>query len=124
MSDPSFTQNADVDLDELLVGGPVKTREINLTENQAQGALTRGAVLGYDGTDYARVHQTGTFGATTARAVLAKDADPSGGDVTALVYEAGDFNETELNLGGTVVLADIREPLRALGIHLKDPVPS
>ncbi len=119
---PEFTQNAEHVLDELLVGGPVKTRSVNLTENQAQGALTRGAVLGFDGTDYARVHQTGAFGAATARAVLAEDADPSGGDVQALVYEAADINEDAVSLGGTVTADQVRESLRGLGIFLKKPV--
>lgn len=119
---PGFTQNADQVLDELVVGGPVKTRSVTLTDTNAQGALTRGAVLGYDGTDYARAHQTGAHTAATARAILAADADPSGGDVQALVYEAGDFNEDELTLGGTVTVAQVREALRAVGIHLKTPV--
>lgn len=120
--DPQFSTQSDQVLDELVVGGPIKTREVNLTENQAQGALQRGAVLGFDGTDYARVHETGNFGPTTARAILAKDADPSSGDVTALVYESGDFNENAVTLGGTVTLAQVREPLRALDIRLKTPV--
>ncbi len=119
---PSFTQNSELDHDELVAGGPVKTREVTLTDTNSQGALVRGAVLGYSSGTYARVHQTGSHTAATARAILAEDADPSGGDVTALVYEAGDFNQDSLNFGGTEAIADVIEPLRALGIHLKDPV--
>lgn len=125
MQNPSFTKGSDVVFDELVVGGPVKTRTVTVANNQAQGALTRGAVLGMhtDGT-YARVHQTGNYGAATARAVLAKDCDPTGGNVSALVYDGGEFNEAKLNLGGTVTLANVREPLRAVGIHLKAAVPA
>lgn len=111
-----------------LIGGDKKliTRAVTLTNNQAQGALLRGAVLGYYVADnkYARVHQTGNYPATVARAILAMDADPSGGDVTALVYDEGEFNETDLTLGGTVTLAEVRETLRGVGIHLKLPVPA
>ena len=122
MSDPAFSSAAYVP-DRLIAGHKqLVTREVTLTNNQSGGALARATVLGYDGTDYGLVHQTGDYGASTARAVLAKAADPSSGDVTALVYDEGEFNEDELVLGGTVTLAQVREPLRALGIHLKEPV--
>ena len=124
MTDPSFSSTPYTP--DRLIAGDEKliTREVTLTENQAQGALVRGAVLGYDSAadKYARVHQLGLHGAATARAVLAKDADPSGGDVTAVVYDQGEFNEDSLTLGGTVTLANVREPLRAVGVHLKSPV--
>lgn len=122
--EPSFS--SDSYTPDRLIAGDVKlvTREVTLTNNQSQGALLRGAVLGYDAATgkYGRVHQTGDHGAATARAILAKDANPTAGDVTAIVYDAGEFNEDSLTLGGTVVLADVREPLRAVGIHLKKPV--
>ena len=125
MTDPSFSSAA-TNPDRLIAGDlKLVTRAVTLTDNQGQGALTRGAVLGKHTDDtYGRVHQTGNYGAATARAILAKDADPSGGDVQAQVYELGEFNETELNLGGTVTLAQVREPLRAVGIYLKVPVGS
>lgn len=119
MNDPSFATTQDPGLDELIVGGPVKTATVTLTENQGQGALTRGAVLGYAASKYARVHQTGSYPATTAVAVLAKDADPSGGDVEALVYVMADVNENKLNFGGTVVAANVRKPLQDYHIFLK-----
>lgn len=124
MSDyqPSFSEGTDIAFDELVTGGPVKTRSVTLTNNQSVGALSRGAVLGLDSGKYAIVHQTGSYPASTARAILAEDADPSSGDVTALVYEAGDFNEDSLSFGGTVDADDVREYLRALDIFLKDPV--
>jgi len=121
-ADPSFSSSS-LNPDRLIAGDlKLVTREVTLTENQAQGALTRGAILGFDGTNYARVHQTGNFGAATARAILAKDADPSGGNVTALIYELGEFNEGELTTGGTVTVAQCREALRAVGVYLKTAV--
>lgn len=123
MPDPDFSTSAYTP-DRLIAGdSDLVTREVTLTENQAQGALTRGAVLGYFVTDdkYARVHQTGNYTATTAKAILAKDADPSSGDVTALVYVAGEINEDRVNLGGTVTADDVRESLQSVGIYLKSP---
>lgn len=122
--DPSFTQTAFTP-DRLIAGDKkLVTREVTLTENQAQGALVRGAVLGLASGKYARVHQTGSYPATTARAILVNDADPSGGDVTALIYDEGEFNEDRINLGGTVTADDVRETLRAVGVHLKKPTPA
>ncbi len=123
MSSPEYTQTQDPGLDELVVGGPVKTRTVTLTENQAQGEISRGAILGYDGTNYASVHQTGAHTAATSRAVLAQEtADPSGGDIDVLVYDEADLNEEKLSTGGTVTVDQCREALRAVGIHLKKPV--
>lgn len=122
MTDPSFTQTSS-NPDRVLGGSSdLITRQVTLTDDQSQGPLARGAVLGFDGSLYARVHQAGSFGASTARAILAKDADPSGGDVTALVYIAGEFNEERLNVGGTVTIEQVREPLQANGIVLRKPV--
>ena len=124
MSDPTYSSSAYTP--DRLIAGDKKliTREVTLTNNQAQGALVRGAVLGYYATDnkFARVHQTGNYPAATAKAILAKDADPSGGDVTALIYDEGEFNEDRINLGGTVTVAAVREFLEFSGIHLKNPV--
>lgn len=124
MPDPSFTSTP-YSPDRLIAGDGqgLVTRQITLADNQSVGALSRGAVLGtVDDSDYAIVHQTGTHTAGTASAILAKDADPSSGDVLALVYVAGQFNEDELSLGGTVTLAQVQLALQNRGIHLKDPV--
>jgi len=119
---PSYSESAEHLNDELILEGPVKTRTVTITDNQSVGALSRGTVLGWNGTVYGIVHQTGGFGTLSARAVLAEDCDPTGADVDALVYEMADVNEDKLILGGTVTLAQVREPLRALGLFLKKPV--
>jgi len=122
MSNPSFASTP-YSPDRLIAGDfPVVTIDVTLTENQAQGALTRGAVLGLAGGKYARVHQTGSYLASTARAILAIDADPSGGDVTASVYVTGEFNEDSLNFGGTVVADDVRQTLQDYIVFLRKPV--
>ncbi|MFQ5507079.1 MAG: head decoration protein [Planctomycetota bacterium] len=123
MADPSFTQaNSTVDR---LIGGDKKlvTREVTLTD-LAAGALTRGTVLGMITASgkYAISKSAAVDGSQTARAILAKDADPSGGDVTAVIYDEGEFNEDRLTLGTGHTAASVREDLRAVGIHLKKPV--
>lgn len=126
MGNPSFTQNADVAIDELLAGGPVKTRTVTLTDLNTQGALTRGAVLGMvtAGELYGRSESGAVDGSEVPRAVLAKDADPSGGDIQGLIYDAADLNETKLSFGTGHDADSVREDLRAVGIHLKDPLPA
>lgn len=120
---PSFTENAEHVLDELLVGGPIRTRTITLADNQAVGALTRGAVIARHSDDtHAVVHETGNYAASKAVAILAAAADPSGGDVEALVYVEGDFNEDLLSFGGTVDADAVREVLQDRSIYLKKPV--
>ena len=45
----------------------------------------------------------------------------SGGDVQALVYLAGQFNEDHLSFGGTVDKDDCREPLQENSVYIRDP---
>lgn len=121
--DPAFTSTSFTP-DRLHAGSfPIATIQGTLTNNQSQGALTRGAVLGQhtDGT-WGRVHQTGNYGAATARGILAKSADPSGGNVEVIIYATGEFNEDEVTLGGTVTLANVREVLAAYNVYLRAPV--
>lgn len=119
---PSFSSVA-YSPDRLLAGDHKHvTAVVTLTDNESIGALTRGAVLGFLGGSYANLHQTGTYPASTARAILADDADPSSGDVEAMVYLSGEFNEDELGYGGTVDNDDVREILAQNSIYLKSPV--
>ncbi len=121
--DPAFTSSSFTP-DRLHAGAfPIATIQGTLTNNQAQGALTRGAILGQhtDGT-WGRVHQTGNYGAATARGILAKDADPSGGNVEVIIYATGDFNEDRVTLGGTVTLAQVRAVLEGWNVYLRNPV--
>ena len=122
MQAPSFSTTPDPGLDELVVGGPVKTATVTLTDHAGQGALTRGAVLGLSGGVYGRINGGAPYLVGIAQAVLAQDADPSGGDVQALVYLMADVNEDKLNFGGAVVMDDVREALRSWSIFPKKPV--
>lgn len=122
MADPSFSSTPYTP-DRLIAGSfPLLTEEVTLTDNQGQGAIARGSILGVVAGVFAKVHQTGSYAAATARAILAKDADPSGGDVQALVYLVGEFNEDELSAGGTVTVEQCRTSLRDYGIVLRNPV--
>lgn len=62
-----------------------------------------------------------TDGSQVPEAVLAHDADASGGDVVTLAYFRGDFNENSLTLGSGHTVASIREGLRAKGITIVTP---
>ena len=53
------------------------------------------------------------------KAILAQDADATGGDVLAPVFFTGEFNEDALVLGAAHTLASIRDGLRQMGIFLK-----
>ncbi len=120
--DPSFSSTP-FSPDRLLAGDHKHvTAVVTLTDNQSIGALTRGAVLGFAAAKYANLHQTGSYTASTVRAILADDADPSSGDVEAMVYLTGEFNEDELVYGGTVDNDDVRELAATQSIYLKSPV--
>lgn len=125
MSDPSFsseTFNPD-----RLIGGDKKlvTRDVTLTDLGSTGALVRGTVLGMISADgrYGISLAAAVDGSEVPRAILVKAADPSGGDVLASIYEEGEFNEDRLTYGTGHTADSVREPLRAVGIHLKSPVP-
>ncbi len=124
MTGPSFT--SETYNPDRVIGGDQKliTRDITLTDISSTGALVRGTVLG-------RVTANGKYGISLSasadgsqvpRAILVKDADPSSGDVLASIYDEGEFNEGRLTYGTGHDADSVREDLRAVGIHLKDPV--
>lgn len=88
----------------------------------AAGAdLAKGAVLG-------RVTANGKFklsasastdGSQTPDAVLAEKANAAGGDVQAVVYFSGEFNENALVLGAGHTLDSVRIALRAKNVYLR-----
>lgn len=123
--DPSGVQ-VDAYVPDRLIGGDKKlvTREVTLTNLGAAGALSRGAVLGTITADarYGLSAAAAVDGSAVPTAILAKDADPSGGDVTALVYVEGQFNAAELSFGAGHDADSVRELLQPKGIHLKEPV--
>ncbi len=124
MSDPSYSSTP-YDPDRLLAGDKkLITREVTLTYIITTGALVRGTILGMITADgkYGISLSAEITGSEVARAVLAKDADPSGGDLSAIIYDEGEFNENRITIGTGHTLASIREDLRAVGVHLKAPV--
>lgn len=88
----------------------------------AAGAdLAKGAVLG-------RITANGKFklsasastdGSQTPDAVLAEKANAAGGDVQAVVYFSGEFNENALVLGAGHTLDSVRIALRAKNVYLR-----
>lgn len=63
-----------------------------------------------------------TDGSNAPVAILADDADPSGGDVTCGIYKTGEFNLNKLSFGTGLTAALVKDALRRLGIFLKDAV--
>lgn len=119
-----FTKTA-LNRPELIAGDfPLVTREVDLTDISASGALTEGALLG-------KVTANGKYGLSLTgsadgsevpRAILAIDADPSGGDVKAMIFETGIFDETLVVYGAAHTADSVREGLRDLSIFLRKPV--
>ncbi len=105
--------------DGLIAGdADIVSRDVTLISS---AALLRGAVLGKitAGGKYLLSASAAVDGSNVARAILAKDADASGGDVTASIYDAGEFDEAKLNFGTGHTADSVREDLRAVGVHLK-----
>lgn len=63
-----------------------------------------------------------TDGSQTPASILVDDADASGGDVKAGIYEMGEFNGSKLILGTGITLAAATAALRQRGIFIKDAV--
>lgn len=97
----------------LLAGDfPPETKKVTIANS---AALTAGAVLG-------RITASGKYllsasgaadGSQTAAAVLAENADASGGDVEAVVYVAGEFIADKLNFGTGHTAATVETNFRA-----------
>lgn len=119
--DPSLT-STDYNPDRLIAGDfPRVTRDVTIASSVA---LTRGAVLGKVTADgkFKLSASAAADGSETATAILAKDADASGGDVTGSVFLTGEFNESELTFGTGHDADSVRDDLRAVSIFLKDSV--
>lgn len=87
-------------------------------------ALTRGTVLGIITASglCKPVDNSLSDGAQNVYAVLAEDADASGGDVEATVYYTGEFNENALTFGDDDTAADHKVGARNVGIFFKSTV--
>lgn len=97
---------------DLLVG-----RKITLINGQN---LSRGALLGKITASgkYNLSLSTAADGSETPDLILAEDADASGGDVVAVAYSRGDFDENAVTFGAAHTADSVRETLRGKGIVL------
>ena len=104
--------------DNLLAGNAalLMSRQITVAAGQT---LPRGAVLGLaDDSKYYLTASAADDGSEVPDASLVEDVDATGGDVQALVYVRGDFNENAVTLGTGHTVASVREALRGKGIFL------
>ncbi len=126
MSEPLFQSTSFPIAGFELVGGgvPVVTRDVTLTNLGGTGPLVRGTVLGMVTASgkYGISLVAGVDGSQIPRAVLAHDADPTGGDVAASIYEAGEFNQRAMTFGTGHDADTVREPLREVSIFVRDSV--
>jgi hypothetical protein len=108
-----------------LLAGDADTFERKVTVLSGE-VRTRGAVLGIvtASTKYKLSASAAGDGSQTPVAILAHDVDATGGDVEAIVYERGTFNENALVLGTGHTIASIRAGLRGLGIDLRKNIPA
>lgn len=100
-------------------------------DDDIKGVLTDGGTdfVAGDGFDVTVAAGSGKYklsaaasvdGSEVPDAVLAEDADGTSGDVDALVYTRGDFNQNAMTFGAGHTAASVREGLRDKGIHLID----
>jgi hypothetical protein len=119
---PSHTSEGTYDPNGLIAGSAdIVTRDITIATS---AALLAGAVLGMVTATgkYILSASASTDGSQVPRAILAADADASAADVIAPIYDAGEFDQDKLNFGAGHSIATVQEDLRAVGIHLKNPV--
>ena len=123
--DPSFSSET-LNPDRLIAGGAngPTTEEVTLTDISTSGALVRGTVLGQVTADskWGLCLSASGDGSQNARAILAKDADPTGADLTAQIFRTGQFNEDALTFGTGTTLANSRETLADQALLLVNPV--
>lgn len=117
-----FSQEGAYTPDSLHAGDfPIRTRKVTLVSGQN---LQRGALLGIitTGGKYTLSLSASSDGSQTPKAILAEDVDASGGDKDAVVYIAGDFNETAITYGTAHTADTVREGLRDQNIYLHKPI--
>jgi len=108
-----------------LIGGDKKLVTDTVTIASGQN-LQRGALLGKVAASgkYVLSLAAASDGSQTPNCILVDGANASGGDVTAGVYLEGEFNVNAVTFGAGHSATSVRDGLRALGIHLKTPVPA
>lgn len=116
---PNFTAEGVYDPNGLIAGeADIVTRDITIT---GAAALTAGVVLGMITASglYQLSLAAAVDGSQVPRAILVDAADSTAGNVSAPIYDAGEFNEAKLTYGAGHTADTVREPLRAVNIHLK-----
>jgi hypothetical protein len=103
------------------IGAPVNGEPVTIVSGQN---LAAGALLGQitTGGKYALALAASDDGSQTPCAVLAEACDASGGDKTAFVYYAGEFNENKVVFGTGITAAANRRALAQRGLHIHKPV--
>lgn len=104
--------------DKLLAGDYPAVTDIVVIDT---GVLTRGTLLGKitATSKYIKCDSTAVDGSAAPIAILAEDVDATAGDVNAVVYLSGAFNQSAVTFGGTDTAATHRVALRNLNIYLK-----
>lgn len=100
------------------IGAPIYGQAVTIISGQN---LVAGAVLGMitASSKYNLSLSAAGDGSNVPDAILAADCDASGGDKTAWVYFAGEFNESKLTLGtGHTLTVAFRKALARKGIFL------
>lgn len=113
---------AEVFIPDQLIAGNAKLVTDNIT--LAAGNLRRGAVLGIvtaSGNCVLSV-KNAADGSQNPVAILADDADASGGPVQAGAYIAGEFNAGALIFDASWQVAALKTALRPQGIYVKNAV--
>lgn len=109
-------------------GGSGLDPEINFTFTAGGTPMAAGDVITIAGPagsgSYKEAVATATDGSQNPVAILADDADASGGDVTGGIYLTGEFNGNALTFDGSFTLAQITAALRPLSIFVKGAVPA
>ena len=97
------------------------TESITLAAAQV---LTRGALLGRvtGSGEYVLSLAASADGSEVPVAVLADDADTTGGAATGAAYLSGEFNDNAIIFGTGHTAASVKDGLRDLNIYLKTPV--
>jgi len=120
MTDPHASSGTESYVPSNLMAGskPAITKTVTIA---AGSALVLGALLGRKtGTDTYLLSAAGAGdGSEVPDAILANDADASGGDVEAVIYVEGEFNEDALTYGTGHTAASVAQGLRERGIHLR-----
>lgn len=85
---------------------PLATRRVTVVSGA--GELTRGTVIGQitSGLKYKTALGASGDGSEVPRLILAEAVDASSGDVSALAYCSGDFDQSKLIFGAGVDAAD------------------